>query len=139
MFMLLVGYAPTKLVQLSCVETIQYFLWERGMKPHAQLVKFIFFLYHHVIDRRPTKNYAEAEKKVGTVFARVSVLKIKVLKMIYLLKNPGRSHWVWTIKDYFKDQNLTLFEEVFNDFGWSHDDMMYTYAHLWFPPPCFMK
>ena len=52
MFMLLVGYAPTKLVQLSYVETIQHFLWELGMKPHAHLVEVIFFFsYYHVIVR----------------------------------------------------------------------------------------
>ena len=37
MFMLLVGYAPTKLVQLSYVDTIQDFVCELGMKPHAHL------------------------------------------------------------------------------------------------------
>ena len=39
MFMLPVGYAPTKLVQLSNVDTIQDFVCELSMKPHAHLVK----------------------------------------------------------------------------------------------------
>ena len=67
MFMLLVGYAPTKLVQLSYVDTIQDFVFELGMKPHAHLVKIKKISYYHVIIR-PTK-ILQRRKKLGTFFA----------------------------------------------------------------------
>ena len=54
MFMLLVGYAPTKLVQLSYVDTIQDFVCELGMKPHAHLVK-INIHYHQTHGLRTHK------------------------------------------------------------------------------------
>ena len=68
MFMLLVGYAPTKLVQLSYVDTIQDSLCEFGMKPQVHLVKIIFISYYHVIVRptkimqRDSKNWAHLKK-----------------------------------------------------------------------------
>ena len=66
MFMLLVGYAPTKLVQLSYVDTIQDFVCELGMKPHAHLAKIkkIILLCH----RQTYQNYAR-RKKLGIFFA----------------------------------------------------------------------
>ena len=67
MFMLLVGYAPTKLVQLSYVDTIQDFVCELGMKPHAHLVKIKKKSYYYVIVR-PTK-IMQRRKKLGTFFA----------------------------------------------------------------------
>ena len=70
MFMLLVGYAPTKLVQLSYVDTIQDFVCELGMKPHAHLAKIIkkiILLYHG----QTYQNYAETEK-IGHIFCRKS-------------------------------------------------------------------
>ena len=49
--MLLVGYAPTKLVQLSYVDTIQDFVCELDMKPHNVAIENKHFPLHHVIVR----------------------------------------------------------------------------------------
>ena len=67
MFMLLVGYAPTKLVQLSYVDTIQDFVCELGMKPHVHLANIKKKSYYYVIVR-PTK-IMQRRKKLGTFFA----------------------------------------------------------------------
>ena len=62
MFMLLVGYAPTKLVQLSYVDTIQDFVCELGMKPHAHLAKI---KKDHIMSSSETE-------KIGHIFCRKS-------------------------------------------------------------------